>query len=49
MKTTARKPLTNEELLKMLGEEIAKYGVGAWGDRRRTIEEMLRMRGVRLE
>lgn len=41
-----RQPLTNERLLEMLKEEIAKHGVGVWSDRRRTIEEMLRMRGV---
>lgn len=46
MKTQVRKPLTNEELKAMLAVEIEKHGTGVWGDRRRTIEEMLRMRGV---
>lgn len=41
-----RQPLTNERLLEMLKEEIAKHGIGVSSDRRRTIEEMLRMRGV---
>lgn len=46
MKAPVRKPLTNEDLLRMLGEEIAKVGQFVWSDRRKTIEEMLRMRGV---
>lgn len=41
-----RQPLTNERLLEMLKEEIAKHGMGMYSDRRRAIEEMLRMRGV---
>ena len=41
-----RQPLTTERLLEMLKEEVAKNGSGVWSDRRRTIEEMLRMRGV---
>jgi hypothetical protein len=44
--TMNRQPLTNERLLEMLKEEIAKVGIGVWSDRRKTIEEMLRMRGI---
>ena len=43
---TKRQPLTNEQLLEMLKAEIEKNGVGVWSDRRNTIEEMLRMRGI---
>lgn len=42
-----RQPLTNDQLLEMLKSEIEKNGAGMWSDRRRTIEEMLRMRGVK--
>lgn len=41
-----RQPLTNERLLEMLKDEVAKTGAGVWSDRRKAIEEMLRMRGV---
>ncbi|MFZ1617702.1 MAG: hypothetical protein WAT41_10175 [Flavobacteriales bacterium] len=44
-----RQPLTNERLLEMLNEEVAKVGTGVWSDRRKTIEEMLRMRGVQVK
>jgi hypothetical protein len=39
--------MTNERLLEILAEEIAKNGQGVWSDRRKTVEEMLRMRGVK--
>lgn len=38
---------TNEQLLEMLKAEIEKKGIGVWSDRRKTIEEMLRIRGVK--
>lgn len=44
---TARKQYTNEELKTMLALEIEKFG-GAYTDRRKTIEEMLRMRGEKI-
>jgi ABC-type uncharacterized transport system auxiliary subunit len=47
MRTQARKIYTNEDLKSMLALEIEKYGEGVWSDRRKTIEEMLRMRGVK--
>jgi transposase-like protein len=39
--------ITNEELLEMLKKEIEKNGLYVYGDRRRTIQEMLRMRNVK--
>jgi hypothetical protein len=45
---TARKQFTTEELQRMLTEEIAKIGEFVWSDRRKTIEEMLKMRGIKL-
>ena len=44
---TMKTPLTNEKLLQLLKEEIEKNGIGIYSDRRNTIEEMLRMRGVK--
>ncbi len=41
-----RKQYTNEDLKTMLAAEIQKTGPNVWSDRRKTIEEMLRMRGV---
>jgi hypothetical protein len=46
MKKIVRKQYTNEELKLMLTLEIEKCGQGVWSDRRKTLEEMLRMRGV---
>ncbi|MCA6368225.1 MAG: hypothetical protein IM618_14370 [Cytophagales bacterium] len=43
-----RKQYTNEELTSMLIAEVQRDGKGVWSDRRRTLEEMLRMRGVKL-
>lgn len=43
-----KQPLTNDQLLQMLKSEIEKNGPGIWSDRRKTIEEMLRIRGVAL-
>lgn len=42
-----RKQYTNEELKAMLALEIEKFGQHVWSDRRKTIEEMLKMRGVK--
>jgi hypothetical protein len=47
MKTNVKKQYTNEELQAMLSAEIQKVGQNVWSDRRKTIEEMLRMRGVK--
>lgn len=44
---TTRKQYTNEELLSMLALEIEKCGAYIWSDRRKTIEEILRTRGVK--
>jgi hypothetical protein len=46
--TTQRKQYTNEELKSMLLIEIEKCGDYVWSDRRKTIEEMLRIRGVKI-
>ena len=48
MRTQARKIYTNEDLKSMLALEIEKCGQYVWSDRRKTIEEMLRMRGVKI-
>mgnify|MGYP007049903543 CR=1 FL=1 len=42
-----RQPITNERLLEILKEEIQKNGIGVWTDRRKAVEEMLKMRGVK--
>lgn len=47
MKTTQRQPITNERLLEIVKEEIAKCGEYVFSDKRRTAQEMLRTRGVR--
>ena len=47
MKTAIRKQYTNEDLKAMLALEIEKFGQHVWSDRRKTIEEMLKMRGVK--
>jgi hypothetical protein len=41
-----QQPITNERLLEIRNEEIKKYG-DVYTDRRKTVEEMLRMRGVK--
>ena len=38
--------MTTEKLLQLLAEEIKNHG-GVYTDRRKTIEEMLRMKGVK--
>lgn len=43
-----RKQYTTEELKAMLATELEKTGRNVWSDRRKTLEEMLRMRGVKL-
>ena len=43
---TVRKQYTNEELKSMLALEIEKCGQHVQSDKRKTIEEMLKMRGV---
>jgi hypothetical protein len=45
---TQRQALTNNQLLEMLKGEIDKSGQFVWSDRRKTIEEMLKMRGVKI-
>lgn len=47
MKTVKKQPITNERLLEILKEEKAKMGEYVWSDRRKTVEEMLKMRGVK--
>ena len=42
------KTITNEQLIQLLKKEIEKNGIGVYSDRRKTIEEMLRMRAVKL-
>lgn len=44
----ARQPITNERLLEIVKEEIAKTNPNCYTDRRKTAEEMLKMRGVSL-
>lgn len=39
--------ITNERLLTIRQEEINKHGVGVWSDRRKTAEEMLKIRGIK--
>lgn len=48
MKAQIKKQYTNEELLNMLKAEIEKCGQHVWSDRRKTIEEMLKMRNVKI-
>jgi hypothetical protein len=45
--TAKRKHYTTEELKLMLVLEIEKCGQHVWSDRRKTIEEMLKIRGVK--
>ena len=47
MKTATKKQYTNEELKTMLALEIEKCGQYVWSDKRKTIEEMLRIRGIK--
>ena len=42
------KPITDERLIEILQEEINKYGIGVYTDRRKTATEMLRVRGVKI-
>lgn len=46
MKKT-KQPITNERLLEIRAEEIKKNG-DTYTDRRKTVDEMLRMRGFKL-
>ncbi len=39
---------SNEQLQEMLSKEIEKNGKGFYSDRRKTLEEMLRVRGASL-
>lgn len=48
MKSKAKKPITNERLIEILQEEINKYGIGVYTDRRNTATEMLRVRGIKI-
>jgi hypothetical protein len=43
----ARKVFTNDELLQLLKDEKAKSGLHVYTDKRKTIEEMLRVRGIK--
>ena len=45
---TTKKQYTNEELVNLLNIELEKTGKYVYSDRRKTIEEMLRMRGVKI-
>jgi hypothetical protein len=47
MKAQVKKVYTNEDLKSLLALEIEKCGQYVWSDRRKTIEEMLKMRGVK--
>lgn len=47
MKTETKKQYTTKELESMLACEIAKYGKHVWSDRRKTIEEMLKIRQLK--
>jgi hypothetical protein len=44
----AKKQFTNDELAQMLKDEKAKSGAHVYTDRRKTIEQMLSMRGVKI-
>jgi uncharacterized protein (UPF0216 family) len=44
---TTKTRYTNEDLKAMLAKEIEKVGPHVWTDRRKTLEEMLKMRGVK--
>jgi hypothetical protein len=46
MNHSKRTQYSNEALVEMLKAEIEKSGNGFYSQRRRTIEEMLRMRGI---
>ena len=46
-KMTTKTRYTNEDLKAMLAKEIEKVGPHVWTDRRKTLEEMLKMRGVK--
>lgn len=39
-----RKQYTTEELKTMLAAEIQKTGANVWSDKRKTLEEMIKMR-----
>lgn len=43
---TNMKTYTNDQLIQMLKDEVSKTGFGVWSNRRKALEEMLRMRGV---
>jgi hypothetical protein len=48
MKNQTKQPITNERLLEILAEEITKCnGQTFYSDRRKTVEEMLKMRGIK--
>lgn len=44
----SRKQYSNEELKTMLNAEIENCGLHVWSDRRKTLEEMLKIRGVKI-
>lgn len=41
------KPITNERLLEILSEEKTKCGQYVYSERRKTVEEMLRIRKIK--
>jgi hypothetical protein len=41
-----KQPLTNEKLIQLWNEEVSKVGKHTNSQRKQTIEEMMRMRGV---
>ena len=43
----ARKQFTNDELLQLLKDEKTKSGAHIYTDKRKTIEQMLSMRGCK--
>jgi hypothetical protein len=48
MKAQTKQPITNERLLEILAEEIAKCnGQTFYSERRKIAEEMLKMRNVK--
>lgn len=45
---TTKKQYTNEELITLLNVELKKTGKYVYSDKIKTIEEMLRIRGVKI-
>lgn len=49
MRTVRKQSITNQKLVELFKEEIKKNGRGTWSQRRQTIEEMMRMRGLKID